>query len=325
LYQRCNNTAPDLQQQTGTIVAKPKLTVICPVFNEEKVVPLFFGRLQPIREKLSSEYDVDLLFCDDASTDGTLHAIHAIRNDYPDVFVITLSRNVGYQRAVECGLRNAKGDIFVLIDVDCEDPPEMLLDFVEKHREGYDLVYGERVDREEAVWIKSLRKLFYRVMRLVGDENIILDMAEFSLMTAEVRAAIMQDHTSFPFIRASIGRVGFRVVGIPYKRESRIAGETHYNFVGMAIFAIAGVLSSSTLLLRLPIYALPFWSIAIVALAVGIAWSPEPWMLPTLLALTGLYLGAASAFVAIYVARIYKNTLGRPNFVIRRSGTHMQP
>jgi len=82
------------------VLAKTKLTVICPVFNEEKVVPLFFGRLQPIREKLSSEYDVDLLFCDDASNDGTLRAIHAIRNDYPDVFVITLSLNAGYHRAV---------------------------------------------------------------------------------------------------------------------------------------------------------------------------------------------------------------------------------
>ena len=228
-------------------MAKTKLTVICPVYNEQKVVPLFFGRLHPIRERLSAEYDVDLLFCDDASTDGTLDAIQAIRKDYPNVFVITLSRNAGYQRAVECGLRNAKGDIFILIDVDCEDPPEMILDFVRKHREGYDLVYGERVDREEAAWIKSLRKLFYRIMRLVGDENIILDMAEFSLMTDEVRIAIMQDHTSFPFIRASLGRVGFRVAGIPYKREARIAGETHYNFIGMAIFAIAGVLSSSTL------------------------------------------------------------------------------
>jgi len=304
---------------------KPKLTIICPVFNEEQVVPLFFARLQPVREKLSDEYDVDLVFCNNASTDGTLAAILAIRSGHPDVYVITLSRNVGYQRSIECGLRNAKGDLFVIIDADCEDPPELILHFVERHRAGCDIVYGERVDRAEAGWIKALRKLFYRIMRSVADENIILDMAEFSLMTAEVRDAIAQDRTSFPFIRASIGRVGFRVTGIPYKREARVAGKTHYNFLGMTIFAAAGILSSSTLLLRLPIYVLPFWAAFVLALAVAIALDPSPWMYPTLLAVISVYLGATLAFVGIYVARIYKNTLGRPNFVIRREGTYPQP
>lgn len=304
---------------------KSKITIICPVFNEEKVVPLFFDRLHSVREKLIADFDVDLIFCNNASTDGTLDAITTIRAKHPYVYAINLSRNVGYQRSVECGLRNAKGDLFVIIDVDCEDPPEMIVEFIAKHREGYDVIYGERVDREEAHWIKSLRKLFYRVMRSVADENIILDMAEFSLMTSEVRDAIAEDKTSFPFIRASIGRVGFKTLGIPYKREARIAGDTHYNIIGMTIFAIAGILSSSTLLLRLPIYTLPFWSAAIAALAAGIALAPQAWMWPLLITLIALYLGSSLAFVAIYVARIYKNTLGRPNFVIRRAGTHMQP
>src|SRR5258706_4665770 len=127
---------------------KPKLTIICPIFNEARVIPLFFRRLQPVREKLSAEYVVDLLFCNNASTDESMAAIDEIRKNDADVFVITLSRNVGYQRSIECGLRNAKGDLFVIIDVDCEDPPEMILDFVAKFREGYDVVYGERIDRE---------------------------------------------------------------------------------------------------------------------------------------------------------------------------------
>jgi glycosyltransferase involved in cell wall biosynthesis len=306
-------------------VEKTKLTIICPVFNEESTVPLFFHRVQRVRQELAPEYNVDILFCNNASTDGTLVAIEELRKNHAEVFVITLSRNVGYQRSIECGLRNAKGDLFVIIDVDCEDPPEMIVTFAAKYREGYDVVYGERIDREEAAWIKSLRKAFYRVLRLAADQTIILDMAEFSLMTAEVRDAIVRDQTSFPFIRASIGRVGFRIIGIPYKRAARIAGETHYNLVGMTIFAIAGILSSSTLLLRLPIYALPFWTVAVAGLAVAIAWSPKPWMYPSLLALIALYLGATAAFLAIYVARIYHNTLGRPNFIIRRSGTHLQP
>lgn len=304
---------------------KTKLTVICPVFNEEKVIPLFFDRFQPVRDKLLADYDVDLLFCNNASTDGTVDSIETLRAAYPYIYIITLSRNVGYQRSVDCGLRNARGDLFVIIDVDCEDPPEMILEFLAKYREGYDIVYGERIDREEANWIKALRKFFYRLLRSVADENIILDMAEFSLMTAEVRDAIVQDQTSFPFIRSSIGRVGFDVYGIPYKREMRIAGDTHYNLFGMTIFAIAGILSSSTLLLRLPIYALPFWFLAVITLSAWLIQAPEPWMYPVLFSLFALYAGSTLAFIGIYVARIYKNTLGRPNFIIRRRGTFLQP
>lgn len=303
---------------------KSKITIICPVYNEGVAIPLFFDRIKPVEEILSETYDVDLLFCNNASSDGTQQAIEDIRNRYQNVYEISLSCNVGYQRSIECGLRNAKGDVFVIIDVDCEDPPEMITEFVTKYEDGYDIVYGERIDREEATWLKSLRKLFYRIMRSVADENIILDMAEFSLMTAEVRDAIAKDGSSFPFIRASIGRIGFNAIGIPYKRGTRIAGETHYNIVGMTIFAIAGILSSSTLLLRLPIYLLPFWCVSVVILAVKIVQSPQPWMFPTLFTISALYVGASIAFIGIYLARVYKNSLGRPNYIIRNKGTYLQ-
>ena len=306
-------------------MAKEKLTIICPVYNEEKVVPLFFERLRPVREELSEQFDVDLVFCNNASTDSTLDAIADIRTANPNVYVLNLSCNVGYQRSVECGLRTSKGDLFVIIDVDCEDPPEMIPRFIALHEQGYDVVYGERVDRTEPTWIIALRRIFYRLMRSVADENIMLDMAEFSLMTAEVRDAISQDRTSFPFIRSSISRVGFRITGIPYKREPRIGGQTHYSLIGMTIFAVAGILSSSTLLLRLPIYVLPFFIVLVVLLAVTNIVADAPWTNPTLLSLTSIYLGATASFIAVYVARIYKNTLGRPNFIVRRNGTYRQP
>jgi glycosyltransferase involved in cell wall biosynthesis len=306
-------------------MARPKLTVICPVYNEEVVVPLFYERFRAVREKLLGEYSVDLVFCNNASSDATLESIARIRATDPDVFVLTLSRNVGYQRSVECALRTTKGDLFVVIDVDCEDPPEMIPEFLLNYKEGYDVVYGERVDRTEPTWIKNLRKVFYRVMRSVADENIILDMAEFSLMSAEVRDAIIRDTTSFPFIRASIGRVGFRLHGIPYKREPRVGGETHYNLLGMTIFAVAGILSASTLLLRLPIYVLPFWAAIMAGLALLMMWGAVSWAYPLFLLLLALYVGSTLAFISIYVARIYNNTLGRPNFVIRKSNTYPQP
>src|SRR6266851_4248621 len=168
-----------------------QLSILCPVHNEEHVIPLFYGRIRPVLEKLSECYMVHLLFLDNASTNRSSHEIEKIRESWPATYLITMSRNVGYHASLECGLRNAAGDLLVFIDVDCEDPPEMILQFVEKHEQGYDIVYGERVDREEAEIIKAVRKIFYRFLHSVADEDIILDMAEFSLFTREVRNAIV--------------------------------------------------------------------------------------------------------------------------------------
>ncbi len=302
----------------------PQLTIICPVYNEEKVVRLFFERALPVIKELSARYQVDLLFLNNASTDGTYQAIETLRHEHAFVYVITLSSNVGYQRSLECGLRNAKGDVICFIDVDCEDPPEMILEFVKYYEQGYDLVYGERVDREEIRPIKMLRKLFYHIVHHVADEDIILYMAEFSLITSEVRDAIVQDNNSFPFIRSSIARVGFRRIGIPYKRHRRIAGETHYNLLGMTIFAIAGILSASTLPLRVPIYLLPFWLLLTAALGATQIVTGNPWFLLANVLSACAYLGGTAAFTALYVARTYKNGLGRPNYIIQKRYTHMQ-
>jgi dolichol-phosphate mannosyltransferase len=236
-----------------------------------------------------------------------------------------MSRNVGYHASLECGLRNAAGDLFVFIDVDCEDPPEMILDFVEKYEQGFDIAYGERVDREESKAIKGARKFFYRLLHAVADDEIILDMAEFSLFTREVRDAILDENTSFPFLRASIARVGFRRAAIPFKRQKRIAGTTHYNLLKMSIFAVAGILSASTLFLRLPIYLLPVWILTLLFLCVGYVSTHSPWIAVAAFLVFAGYLGGTMAFTAMYVARTYKNGLHRPNAFIDRSRSVLQP
>lgn len=304
--------------------SRPRLTIVCPVYNEEAVVPLFFARMRPVVEQLSARYRVELLFMNNASKDGTYAAIMALRAEFNFVFVITLSANVGYQKSLECGLRNAQGSIITFIDVDCEDPPEMLVDFVSYHEQGYDIVYGERIDREEAKWIKTMRKWFYHIVRSLADEDIVLYMAEFSLITSEVRDAILIDRNSFPFIRASISRLGFNRIGLPYKRHRRIAGTTNYNLVGMAIFAVAGILSSTTLPLRLPVYALPFWLLLTAILGAAQIVTGSLWLLLANVLCACTYFGFTVAFTAAYVARTYKNGLGRPNYTISRRYTHLQ-
>ena len=301
------------------------LTVICPVHNEQNAIPLFFERINRVIQDLSSRYKVDLLFLNNASTDDTFNILDGLRREHSFVYIITLSANVGYQASLECGLRNAKGDLITFIDVDCEDPPEMIAKFVDHYEKGYDIVYGERVDREENRVMNWLKKMFYHIVRRVADEDIVLYMAEFALFTAEVRDAIVYDKSSFPFIRSSIARVGFNRMGIPYKRQRRVAGESHYNLIGMFIFAIAGILASSTLALRTPIYMLPVWLVATGVLGAFYISTSNPWLLLAGVLLFCAYLGSAVAFTALYMARTYKNGLGRPNYVIHRRLSFMQP
>jgi dolichol-phosphate mannosyltransferase len=296
------------------------LSIICPVYNEEVVVSLFMERILSILSRIEEQYgyQVDLIFSDNCSTDATLDKIHQIAQDYSNIYYISLAKNVGYQRSLHCALSKCTGDLIVIIDVDCEDPPEMILEFIEAYHKGYDVVYGERVDRaDEPKYLQNMRKLFYRLTRLLADDEIILDMAEFSLMTREVRDAILREKNSFPFIRASIGRVGFKRLGIPYKRQKRIAGKTHYNFYRMTLFAVTGILSSTTMPLRLPMYALPFWLIAIIASGLWFGVTASSAALATLITLMGCYLGITVAFIAIYVARTYRNALDHPNWIVR--------
>jgi dolichol-phosphate mannosyltransferase len=301
------------------------VTILCPVYNEEHVIPLFYARIRPVMESLSQRYAVQLVFLNNASTDNTCEEIQKLRESWQETYVIAMSRNVGYHASLECGLRNVNSDLLVFIDVDCEDPPEMILQFIEKYEQGYDIVYGERVDREEAKIVKGARKIFYRLLHRMADEEIILDMAEFSLFTREVRDAIVTENTSFPFIRASIGRVGFRRAAIPFKRHKRIGGRTHYNLVGMSIFAIAGILSSSTLFLRLPIFLLPLWILSLLGLGIGYIETKSAWCLLTAMIFFAGYVGATLAFTALYVARTYKNGLQRPNAFVDHGRSLLPP
>jgi glycosyltransferase involved in cell wall biosynthesis len=322
--------AADLGTEPATVNRKAamkaqQLSILCPIYNEESVIPLFFGRIRPVMERLAERYTVHLLFLNNASTDQSAQQIEKIRESWPATYVITMSRNAGYHASLECGLRNATGDLFVFIDVDCEDPPEMILEFIEKYEQGFDIVYGERVDRHESRAMKGARKVFYRLLHALADEEILLDMAEFSLFTKEVRDAILDENTSFPFLRASIARVGFRRAAIPFKRQRRIAGNTHYNLVRMSVFAVAGILSASTLFLRLPIYLLPFWLLSLLLLGIGYASTHSLWYVVAAFLVFAAYLGATAAFTALYVARTYKNGLQRPNAFIDRSRSILQP
>lgn len=300
-----------------------KLSILVPVFNEVDTIPIFFERISKVFEQIKNQYEARLIFINNCSIDLTYEAVQKLRLSNESIYILSLTKNVGYQRSLECGLLNCDSDIYVLIDVDCEDPPEMILDFLDWYKKGYEIVYGERVDRHEHIFIKSLRNLFYRIAHRVADEEVILYMAEFSLFTKEVRDAIVCSKNSFPFIRNSIARVGFDRVGIPYKRDKRVAGRTNYNFYSMFLFALSGILSSSTLPLRLPLYTFPVWFGLACFYIFSYINQANPLSLFLFIASVFLYFGLSIGFISIYVARIYKNSLGYPNAFVHKKLTHM--
>jgi hypothetical protein len=237
---------------------RTRLVVICPVYNEEQNIPYFFERIRKVFAQLDpAKHEYRLLFTNNRSTDGTLARLRELRAAHDWVDYLTLSRNHGYQLSVLAGLSAAKADLYMVCDVDCEDPPELLLDFLAQVRRGADIAYGIRNNRPDPWLLSRFRSLFYWVLRSLGDYRIIPYMAEFALLRRCVRDTLVASRNTFPFLRAEVGYAGFNIAGVAYRREPRRHGRTHYNFWGNFRFAVAGILSSTTFPLRATFYALP--------------------------------------------------------------------
>ena len=292
------------------------ISIVCAVYNEEPSIDHFYQRLTGVLSALRDRYDFDLLFVNNASQDGTLARILALRATDPSVQVITHSRNFGYQASILCGLQHVRGDATIVIDVDCEDPPEMIPTFIEHWEKGYDLVYGERGRRPEFPPIMWGRKLFYRIMHAIADTEFIVDMAEFSLFSERVRREALRSASTFPFMRSQLAFVGFSRLGIPYDRQPRAFGKTYYNAVGMVAFAISGMLSASTFPLRFVAYVgFPAAGINALAAALLAAGVGHRW-LPALAAADGALVLVAFSAISMYLARIAKDVSARPIYII---------
>ena len=247
---------------------KKKISVICPVFNEENTISLYYERFQKAISCLKDRYHVELIFVNNCSEDNTLSLARNLHSQNSSVQVISLTRNFGYQASVLCGLSFATGDAVVVNDVDGEDPPELIPKFVDLWEKGYDIIYGKREKRPEFFGLTLCRKLFYRFTRAIADNDFILDMAEFSLFTRQVRREVLKTKTSFPFIRNELAYVGFRQIGVSYNREKRIGGKG--NYIGFPLIYIFNT----------------------------------------------MFLIAAVIFLSTYMARVYKNGIRRPIFIV---------
>lgn len=294
-------------------MAHKRLAVIVPCHNETANVEPFYESAKKALDALPLDWS--LVFVNDASTDDTLDKILALRAQDPRVKVATLSRNFGYHAALVAGLSNADADLYAIVDVDGEDPPELLRQFYATIEKGAATAYGIRSERPEPARIVFFRWLFYWINRKIADGPIRLWMAEFSMFTRPVRDYVLANKTTFPFLRAELAYVGLRMEGIPYARQPRLRGTSHYNFFSMSKFAIGGFLASSTFPLRAALYLSVFFT-ALFAAAAPLAGLTlvEAGALAAIMGF--LYILLAVPMLSLYLARTYKNVTGRPVFFL---------
>ena len=294
---------------------KQKISILTPVFNEQDNIKYFYSRTLKTLKVLKNKYDYEIIFTDNFSTDKTCEEISKIIKEDKKVKLITLSRNFGRNNSQLAGLESSTGDIIFMIDVDCEDPPEMLIKFLEIYEQGYKHVYGIRNRIKESLFLYLGAKVFYRITKLLADEELVLDMAEFSLFSSDVKDEILKTNSSYPFIRAELSAVGFKKYGISYKRTKRKNGESKYNLIRLAKFAVAGFLTSSSFILRANAF-LGFLMLIINSFfLVNYLLHKNPNLNILILINLIIFMFSISS-ISLYVGRIHTNSLSRPKYII---------
>ncbi len=298
-----------------------KVSVLVPSYNEQDSINYFFDKVKIIQQKYERKHDIRIIFLNNCSTDKTLEKIKEIQKNNNNVGYISYSKNIGYQNSLFGALCEIESDAYVVIDCDCEDPPELINEFIDNWDNGFSLVYGIRADREENIIIKNLRKIYYRVTKLVADNIFELDMAEFSLFTKKIRDYVIKNKSTKIFIRAELANAGFKKKGITYKRSKRKFGSTNYNFLRMFNFGMGGFLSTSTFPLRSILYffILLFFlnNLVFFNYLKSISFNQ-------LIILNISFIGYSLASIAIYLARINKDIIARPTFIIDEENTNLK-
>lgn len=304
------------------------LSVIVPCFNEQEVLPETHRRLTQVLEGVGEDYE--LLYVNDGSRDGTLPMLRELERADPQVRVLNLSRNFGHQIAVSAGLDHARGRVTVIIDADLQDPPEVMVEMIAKWRDGYDVVYGQRRTRpgENAFKLGSAR-LFYRLLNVLSDRPIPVDVGDFRLLDRQVVEAMRGMREYDRFLRGMVSWVGFRQCAVPYDRDARFAGVSKYPLMKMLHLAADGILSFSVTPLRAAII-LGLLSAAVafagIIYAVILRLTTSAWVSGwTLLFVAILFMGGVqlvtAGIIGEYVGRIYREVKGRPLYLLASDDT----
>jgi glycosyltransferase involved in cell wall biosynthesis len=303
--------------------AAPELSVVVPVLNEERNIPLIVERLTRVLDGCVASHEI--VFVDDGSRDGTLDAIRAAAGADPRVRALSFSRNFGKEVALAAGLDEARGAAAVMIDADLQHPPETIAAFVSKWREGYDMVYGQRTDRTtDGKTYSRLAHRFYRLFERLGEVPLPEGAGDFRLVSRRVIEALTAMPERARFSKGLYAWVGFRQAGVPYEVARRAHGETKWNYAKLLRFAFDGLTSFSTAPLRMATYT----GVAISALAFVYAFVTIVRTMifgidvpgfPSLIVSVMFFSGIQLIFLGVigeYVGRIFAEVKNRPLYIV---------
>jgi dolichol-phosphate mannosyltransferase len=315
-----------MSDQPQNEIDRPALiSLVVPVFNEEEVLRTFYDRAKRTLAALAG-YRHELIFVDDGSKDRTPVLLQELARRDEHVVIVKLSRNFGHQVAITAGLDTARGDAVVIIDSDLQDPPEVIHEFVAKWREGYDVVYAIRKQREGETWLKIITaKYFYRLLRFFTKTEIPADVGDFRLLSRRAAEALRQLREHDRFVRGLVSWIGFQQTGIYYERDRRFAGTTKYSWRKMFSFATDALTSFSTAPLRLATwlgYATAFAAVLYLASVIVQWWvgiTVQGW---ATIMVGLLFIGSVQliclGIIGEYIGRVFVATKGRPLYLVDR-------
>jgi dolichol-phosphate mannosyltransferase len=299
------------------------LSVVVPLFNEEDNIAALYRRLVAALDALWLGYE--LVFVNDGSSDSTASLLDELRRRDARVVPLHLSRNFGHQSAISAGLVHARGQAVIIMDGDLQDPPEILGRFIERWREGHEVVYAVRTERKEYFVKRAGYFIFYRLLRAISDLDIPLDSGDFCLMDRKVVDVLNHLPERMRFVRGLRTFVGFRQIGVPYPRAAREAGKPKYTFRALVRLAMDGLISFSSAPLSLVTY-LGFLSAGLAFLLLiwllADSWrhdaAPPGWASLTVVVLLMSAVQLLSlGIVGAYVRRIFLEVKGRPTYIVR--------
>jgi len=233
---------------------KPLVSLVVPVLNEELNIMPFYADVRRVIDPLAKEYEFELLFTDNHSTDTTPELLRELARADPRVLAYRFSRNFGYQRSILTAYLKCRGDAAIQLDCDLQDPTDLIVAFLKHWREGYDVVYGTRVSRLES-WKWSLaRKAFYSLVDFLSDDPIPLGAGDFRLISRRVIEELRRIDDTRPYLRGTIATLGFNQLGIDYERGARVRGTTKFSIYDNVMLALDGIINQSVVPLRVATY-----------------------------------------------------------------------
>lgn len=303
---------------------EPTLSVILPIYNEEESIAELYRRLKAV---LKVYGDHEIIFIDDGSTDRTPERVDELAENDSAVRVLHFSRNFGHQIAITAGLDYAEGDAVIIMDSDLQDPPEVISSMVQKWQEGFEVVYGKRLSRNDAPLKRWTAFVFYRLLHRLSNISIPEDTGDFRLLDRRVVVEMRKLREHSRFMRGLTSWVGYRQTAIEFERAARKSGATHYPFMKMLKFAFDGITSFSTIPLRLATY------FGFASAGIGFVWGLyalyRRFFLPPSETVTGwttiviaiFFLGGIQliilGIIGEYIGRIFIESQRRPLYLLR--------